>query len=249
MDEVLGPGCYCRKCGAPVDPMDEKCPNGHILKEVGKHFVVVLEDKVGVSDKIGEDHELPTPPPLKFEKYDEFTKKISTLENSKLNDYHQTTKYRLSIAEYCLNHLLEKYDNSIAFAAGLTGFLVQSKSALDSLAEEINIYYCLGLSNPRRTTVITDIIKRQNIGNLSTQNPNLAQILSQISSTQGSWFHEFKDFRDEEGVHRKRSPRHITTGTPTHDIKIDGKSVGEYCIDILYKINKIIEDCYDSIKV
>jgi len=32
-------GCYCKKCGALVDPTDEKCPNGHVLAEVGRHFV------------------------------------------------------------------------------------------------------------------------------------------------------------------------------------------------------------------
>lgn len=32
-------GCYCKKCGALVDPMDEKCPNGHVLAEVGRRFV------------------------------------------------------------------------------------------------------------------------------------------------------------------------------------------------------------------
>jgi len=29
-------GDYCQKCGAPVDPTDEKCPNGHVLTEVGR---------------------------------------------------------------------------------------------------------------------------------------------------------------------------------------------------------------------
>lgn len=32
-------GDYCQKCGAPVDPTDEKCPNGHVLAEVGRSFV------------------------------------------------------------------------------------------------------------------------------------------------------------------------------------------------------------------
>lgn len=29
-------GDYCKKCGAPVDPTDEKCPSGHVLAEVGR---------------------------------------------------------------------------------------------------------------------------------------------------------------------------------------------------------------------
>ena len=52
MNDVLAPGCYCKKCSAPVNPKDEKCPNGHILKEVGKHHVVVLEEKLGLSDEV-----------------------------------------------------------------------------------------------------------------------------------------------------------------------------------------------------
>ena len=39
MSESREDGCYCKQCGALVDPMDEKCPNGHVLAEVGRHFV------------------------------------------------------------------------------------------------------------------------------------------------------------------------------------------------------------------
>jgi len=31
-------GDYCQKCGAPIAPTDEKCPNGHVLAEVFKRF-------------------------------------------------------------------------------------------------------------------------------------------------------------------------------------------------------------------
>lgn len=245
MNGALAPGCYCQKCGASVDPKDEKCPNGHILKEVGKHFVRVAGGKICLSHEIGDEHKLPSPTPLIFTNYELFAQKISTLKKPALSEYHQTTKYRLNITEYCLNLLLKNYDNSIAFAAGLTGFLVQAKSALDSLSEEINLYYSLGISNPPWVTDIEEITKTQNITKLSTKNPNLTQILSR--ATEGSWFSEFKCFRDQEGVHRKRSPRHITTGRPTHNIQIGGKRVAEYCVNILHKINEIIEDCYDSI--
>ena len=245
MNEVLAPGCYCQKCGASIDPKNEKCPKGHILKEVGKRFVVVAEEKIGLSPEIGDEHELPSPAPLTFTNYDLFTQKISTLGKPALIKYHQTTQYRLNTTEYCLNLLLTNYDNSNAFAAGLTGFLVQAKSALDSLSEEINLYYSLGISNPPRVTDIEEITKTRNITKLYTKNPHLAQILSR--ATEGSWFCDFKLFRDQEGVHRMRSSRHITTGTPANDIQIDGKSVAEYCDETLHKINEIIEDCYDSI--
>ena len=39
MSESSKDGDYCQKCGAPVDPTDEKCPNGHVLAEVGRAFV------------------------------------------------------------------------------------------------------------------------------------------------------------------------------------------------------------------
>jgi len=44
-------GCYCKKCNAPVNQTDEKCPNGHILAEVGRAFV----RSVGASIKITAD--------------------------------------------------------------------------------------------------------------------------------------------------------------------------------------------------
>lgn len=49
MSHKRADGCYCKKCGASVNPNDEKCPKGHILKEVGKHFVVSAEEKIGIS--------------------------------------------------------------------------------------------------------------------------------------------------------------------------------------------------------
>jgi len=239
-------GCYCKKCGASIDPADEKCPNGHVLKDVGRHYKVILKESIGLSDSIGKEHKLPRPIPLTFTKYDEFTQKISTSQKLNLKNYHQTTKYRLSIAEYCLNLLLENYNNNIAFAAGLTGFLVQTKSALDSLSEEINLYYSLDISKSQWVTDIKTLIKTKNLTKLSIKNSNLAQILRLNLICEGSWFSEFNTFRDQEGVHRKRSPRHITICTPINDIQIGGKGVARYCVNILYKINKIIEDCYYS---
>lgn len=240
-------GCSCKKCGASIDPADEKCPNGHVLKDVGRHYKVILKESIGLSDSIGKKYKLPSPIPLTFAKYDGFTQKISTLQKN-LKGYHQTTKYKLLIAEYCLNLLLEYYNNNIAFAAGLTGFLVQTKSALDSLSEEINIYYSLNLIKPKskRVTDIKKLIKIKNLTKLSIKNSNLAQILRFNLISAGNWFSEFITFRNQEGVHRTRSPRHIIMGTPANDIQIGGKEVARYCVDILNKINKIIEDCYHS---
>lgn len=52
MSESREDGCYCKKCGVPVNPTDEKCQNGHILKEVGRHFVRSAEAKIGVSAEV-----------------------------------------------------------------------------------------------------------------------------------------------------------------------------------------------------
>lgn len=48
MSEPREDGCYCRKCGAPVDPTDEKCPNGHILAEVGRAYVRTLIESLKI---------------------------------------------------------------------------------------------------------------------------------------------------------------------------------------------------------
>jgi hypothetical protein len=67
----------------------------------------------------------------------------------------------LEIAEYCLKLLLDNYNNSIAFAAGLTGFLVQAKASLDSLSQEINLRYGLGIgSRKNHVADIEELLKR-----------------------------------------------------------------------------------------
>lgn len=239
----------CSTCGIgklgsreqKVDHILESYSCGHSRRIYSKSFVEII----GVADAVGEEHKLPSAKPLVFTKSDLFAGKISGLHNQNLSDYHQTTRFRLLNAEYSLKLILENYDNSVAFAVGLTGFLVQAKSALDSLSEEIDLHYSLGISNPPWVTDIEKLMRH--IAELTSKNPNLAQILSQeINLMKGSWFVEFKTFRDEEGVHRKRSPRHIIIGRPTHDIAIGSKRVGEYCIDVLSRINDIIEKCYDS---
>lgn len=214
---------------------------GHSRRIYSKSFVEII----GGTDAVGGQHELPSAKPLVFTRSDLFEGKISGLHNKNLTDYYQTTRFRLLNAEYSLKLILENYDNGVAFAVGLTGFLVQAKSALDSLSEEINLHYSLGISTPPWVTDIEKLMKH--ITELTPKNPNLAQILSQeINLMKGSWFDEFKTFRDEEGVHRKRSPRNIIIGRPTHDITIGSKRVAEYCIDALSRINDIIEKCYDS---
>jgi len=239
----------CPMCGiGKLESREQKA--NYILESYScghsrRNYSRTVVEKIGFKDAVGEEHKLPLPKPLVFKKFDLFAGKISGLHNQDLLDYHQTTRFRLLNAEYSLKLILENYNNSVAFAVGLTGFLVQAKSALDSLSEEINLQYSLGISNPPWVTDIEELIR--NIAKLAPKNPILTKMLSQeINLMKGSWFDVFKTFRDEEGVHRKRSPRHITIGRPTHDIAIGGKSVAEYCVDALSRINDIIEKCYDS---
>jgi hypothetical protein len=239
----------CPTCGKGKLESREQKPNciidfyscGHSRRNYSRVFV----ETIGVTDAVGGEHKLPSLKPLVFTKSHLFTAKISGLHNKDLSDYHQTTRFRLLNAEYSVKLILENYNNNVAFAVGLTGFLVQAKSALDSLSEEINLHYSLQISNPPWATSIERLMN--NIAELSSKNLTLAQILSkEISHTKGSWFPDFKAFRDEEGVHRKRSPRNINVGTPAHDIEIGGKKVAEYCCDVLSRINSVIEECYDS---
>ena len=56
MSEPGKPEYYCEKCGAPVDPTDEKCPNGHDLKEVGIQIKKLLEEKLVLNDTVSIVH-------------------------------------------------------------------------------------------------------------------------------------------------------------------------------------------------
>ncbi|MCW4051239.1 MAG: hypothetical protein NWE89_16060 [Candidatus Bathyarchaeota archaeon] len=42
------PKYHCQKCDAPIDPTDKICPNGHVLKEVGKKIKLHLEDRINL---------------------------------------------------------------------------------------------------------------------------------------------------------------------------------------------------------
>jgi len=47
---VPKPKYHCQKCGAPVEPTDEKCPNGHDLSIVGKAIKLTLTEGLTLSD-------------------------------------------------------------------------------------------------------------------------------------------------------------------------------------------------------
>lgn len=81
-------GDYCQKCGAPVDPTDEKCPNGHVLAEVGRSFVrsasarIVFNASETVITKLNEYKDLYATLTVK-EKDEYFDKMIKILETIK----------------------------------------------------------------------------------------------------------------------------------------------------------------------
>jgi len=188
----------------------------------------------------------PPAPTLHFAGYDGFAAKIQSLGNKDLTDYHSTTRYRIDIADYCLKLLLGNYDNGIAFSAGLTGFLVQAKATLDSLCEEINLYYNLNIATTKgRAVDVEKLLSNTHI--LSRRDRKFGNFLTQELGPGSTWFKDFKDFRDQEGTHRKRSPRNLIFGK-THEIEIQvgGKKVeiGTYCVDLIQRINRLLEDSY-----
>jgi hypothetical protein len=180
-------------------------------------------------------------PQLIWTNYDSFGKKTGSASKT-LADTHGTVRYRLDIAEYSLNHLLSNYDNTVAFAAGLTGFLVQSKAALDSLCEEISLYYNLALTKkPGHVVDTSDMIR--NIPKLRKANAKLSDYLNRELGPKSPWFRDFKDFRDAEGTHRNRRPRNLIIGKP-HGIQIDGRDVDLFCVETIRKVDEVIEESY-----
>jgi len=182
-----------------------------------------------------------SPPQLIWTNYEAFGKKIGSVSKI-LADTHGTVRYRLDIAECCLKHLLSNYDNTVAFSAGLTGFLVQSKAALDSLCQEIILYYNLALAKRADYVVDTsDMIL--NLSRLLKANGQLGNLLDKELGSRSSWFRDFKDFRDAEGTHRNRLPRNLIVGKP-HGIRMNGRDVDLFCVETIRKINEVIEESY-----
>jgi len=225
----------CPQCGA----ISKSVKVDFAEKEATVHFscghlsvqpILRFEPKSGLS-----------PPQLVYVNFELLGAKLLA-SNKNLIECHGTIRYRLDIARYCLKLLLDNYDNSVAFAAGLTGFLVQDKAALDSLCQEINLYYKLGIGGRADYVVDTnDLFK--NLSKLSRQNLSLSNYLSVQIDPSCQWFKEFKKFRDAEGTHRNRNPRNLILGKQ-HGIQILGKDVGPFCIQTISRINQIIEECH-----
>jgi hypothetical protein len=184
---------------------------------------------------------VPKPPILHLANFDRFGAKIENSGNADLKGYHETIRYRLNIAEYCLKLLLDHYDNSLEFAVGLTGFLVQAKAALDSLCQEINVYYSLMPNFSRYVLDTTDLTK--NLPKLSKKNKRLARYLwHELDISRNKWFRKFKEFRDEEGTHRCRIPRNMYIGPPSKQkLKMAGVNVAPFRVRSIERINSIIE--------
>ena len=184
-------------------------------------------------------------PALSFANYESFGRKIESLAKKQLLEYHEITKYRLEIAEYCLKLLVDNYGDDIVFIAGLTGFLVQAKASLDSLCQEINLYFELNIGQRRDyLTDLEELTEPHNLLALSKKNANLSEYLVQELGPTNPWFMTFMILHDSEGVHRPHAPRLIPSGVAPHGIEVGDMNVTEFCIESLSRINRVTEACY-----
>jgi hypothetical protein len=197
-----------------------------------------------VAEKLGLPSNLPRAPKLSFVNYNSFGKKIASLGKKSLLEYHEITKYRIEIAEYCLKLLLDNYNNDIVFVAGLTGFLVQAKASLDSLCQEINLYCELNIGQRSNATDTEELTEPHNLMTLSKKNVKLSQFVAQELSASNPWFATFMILRDSEGVHKRRSPRIIPLGIAPHDIQVGDKKIAEFCVESHSRINQVTEESY-----
>ena len=182
---------------------------------------------------------------LSFVNYERFGKKIATLGKRSLLEYHEITKNRIEIAEYCLKLLLDNYNNDIVFVAGLTGFLVQAKASLDSLCQEINLYCELNIG--QRLDYVTDteeLTEPHNLLVLSKKNAKLSEFVVQELSASNPWFATFMILHDSEGVHKRQSSRILALGIAPHDIEVGDKKIAEFCMESLSRINLVTEESY-----
>ena len=181
---------------------------------------------------------------LSFVNYERFGKKIATLGKRSLLEYHEITKNRIEIADYCLKLMLDNYDNDIVFVAGLTGFLVQAKASLDSLCQEVNLYCELNISQKSGATDTEELTEPHNLLTLSKKNVKLSQFLAQELSSSNPWFATFMILHDSEGVHKRESSRIIALGIAPHDIEVGDKKIAEFCMESLSRINQVTDEAY-----
>jgi hypothetical protein len=200
---------------------------------------------VNVTKSLRLPNDLPRIRALSYVDYDNFEKKIASAGNRYLLEYHEMTKHRLEIAEFCLRLLLDNYNNDIAFVGGLTSFLVQAKVTLDSLCQEINLYCELNIGQrPNYTTDTEELTEPRNLLALSKKNAKLSKFVVQELSASNPWFATFKILHDSEGVHRQHSPRLMPSGIAAHDIEVGDVKVAEFCMESLSRINQVTEACY-----
>jgi hypothetical protein len=198
-----------------------------------------------MTGNLGPARNVPRNPGLCFVNYDNFGRMIAISGKKQLLEYHEITKYRLHVAEYCLRLLLDNYNDDVAFVAGLTGFLVQGKGALDSLCQEINLYCELSIGpRPDYVADTEELTEPPNLLLLSKRNMELSRFVVQELGASNSWFASFKILRDSEGVQRQHSQRLIPLGVAAHDIEVGDRKIAEFCVDSLTRINAIAETCY-----
>jgi len=184
-------------------------------------------------------------PKLSFINYENFGRKVASLGKKSPFEYHELTKTRMQIAEYCLRLLLDNYNNDIAFLAGLTGFLVQTKAALDSLCQEINLYCELKIGGGPNYAVDTEMLTEpRNLIVLSKKNEKLSRFVSEELGGSNSWFGTFMLLHDIEGVHKQQNPRGVPSGVAAHDVEVGDMKVAEFCVESLSRVDRITEKSY-----
>lgn len=199
---------------------------------------------MNLAESIGFPRNLSRLPVLSFANYENFGRKIAHGKKYLL-EYHEITKYRIEIAEYCLQLLLDNYNNDIVFVAGLTGFLVQAKASLDSLCQEINLYCELNIG--QRLDYVTDteeLTEPHNLLALSKKNTKLSEFVVQELSASNAWFAIFMILHDSEGIHKRQSPRIIPLGIAPRDIEVGDKKIAEFCVESHSRINQVTEKSY-----
>ena len=170
--------------------------------------------------------------------------------------FHENTKQRLEIAAHafeCLKTCLPpNQTQEFPFRCSLNSFLAQCKSAIDSLAEEINLLYNIDPISTKKG-------KYMSIGKLTSpknqklqkklvqQNkPLLNEILNYVSC---NWYKDLAELRNKEAIHGVLAGKNwhlfLGSGPPTKILGIRTVSdLATWCPSVLGETNNFLERCY-----
>lgn len=140
----------------------------------------------------------------------------------------------------------------IKFRCSLNSFLTQTKSAIDSLTEEINLYYSIA---PNQTAkgktisigILTSAQNKKMQKKLKQTNPSLFTEI--MNATSAPWYIELEDLRNKEAVHDALAGKNwsLTLGPGQAITKLGIRGVSDlavWCPEILKEVNSFLERCY-----